>query len=247
MLFLRSLAFNIAFYTWTTFMVFAFLPALLGPARWVVRGQSLWAGGNLWLMKTLIGIDLEVRGRERIPPGPVIIASKHQSAWDTFVYHKLLDDLAIVLKKELLRIPIYGSYCRKTKMIAVDRKGGSKALRAMLQAGREASAQGRPLLIFPEGTRTAPGTTRPYQPGAAAFYRDLKVPVVPVALNSGLFWPRRRFLRRPGTIVLEFLEPIESGLDRKQFTAELERRIEAGTQALVAEGLPPSSVDSGDI
>lgn len=230
---LRSLAFNLAFYLWTTFMVLAFVPALLGPARWVVWGQRQWAAGNLWLMKVLAGIDVEVRGRGRLPDGPMIVASKHQSAWDTFAYHVLLDDPAIVLKKELLGIPIYGWYCRKTKMISVDRKGGGPALRAMLRAGRAAVADGRPLLIFPEGTRTAPGTTHPYQPGAAAFYKDLAVPVVPVALNSGLFWRRREFLRRPGTIVVEFLTPIDPGLDRKQFTAELERRIEHGTQALI--------------
>ncbi len=230
---LRSLAFNVTFYFWTAIMVFAFVPALLGPARWVVWGQRQWAAGNMWLMKVLAGIDVEVRGRERLPDGPMIVASKHQSAWDTFAYHVFLDDPAIVLKKELLRLPLYGWYCRKTKMISVDRKGGSTALRAMLRAGREVAAEGRPLLIFPQGTRTAPGMTLPYQPGTAAFYKDLAVPVVPVALNSGLFWPRRRFLRQPGTIVIEFLPPIDPGLDRKQFTAELERRIEHGTQVLV--------------
>lgn len=235
---LRSITFTIVFYAWSLFMVILYLPALMGPARWIVQGQRIWALGNLWLLKVLNGIRVDIRGRDRIPEGPVIIASKHQSAWDTFIYHVLLDDPAIVLKKELLNIPIYGAYCRKTEMIAVDRKGSTSALRSMLRAGRNASAQGRALVIFPEGTRSAPGASQPYQPGAAAFYRDLKVPVVPVALNSGLFWPRRTFVRNPGTIVLEFLEPIEPGLDRKQFTAELERRIETGTRDLITAATP---------
>lgn len=249
MLILRSIAFSVTFYAWSLFMVVLFLPALLGPARWIVWGQRIWAKGNLWLLKILTGVGLEVRGRERIPEGPVIIASKHQSAWDTFAYHVLLDDPAIVLKKELLSIPIYGAYCRKTEMIAVDRKGSTSALRSMLRAGRNAIAKGRPVVIFPEGTRSAPGQSQPYQPGVAAFYRDLKVPVVPVALNSGLFWPRRKFVRYPGTIVIEFLEPIEPGLDRKQFSAELERRIETGARNLITEAHTGGdlSVNSGDI
>ncbi|HIF09464.1 MAG TPA: 1-acyl-sn-glycerol-3-phosphate acyltransferase [Sneathiellales bacterium] len=235
MIYIRSLLFNLTFYLWTILVVIVYVPALLGPSRWIVYGQRQWVNGIIYLQKLLTGTLIEVRGRERIPPGPVIVASKHQSAWDTFIYHKLLDDPAIVLKQELLRIPIYGAYCRKVEMIAVDRKGGSKALRAMLKAGRDAAAKNRPLVIFPEGTRSAPGESIPYQPGIAAFYRDLKVPVVPVALNSGLFWPRRQFLRRPGTIVLEFLPAIEPGLDRKKFVAELEQRIEGGTQALITE------------
>ena len=235
MLYIRSLLFNLAFYGWTAIMVFGYLPALLGPSRWTVLGQRQWASGVVWLHKLLAATDIEVRGRERIPPGPIIVASKHQSAWDTFIFHKLLDNPAIVLKQELMRIPIYGAYCRKVEMIAVDRKGGSKALRAMLKAGKDAAANGRPVVIFPEGTRTAPGEHLPYQPGIAAFYKSLHVPVVPVALNSGLFWPRRQFVRRPGTIVLEFLPPIEPGLDRKIFVAELEQRIEAGCQALIEE------------
>jgi len=220
-------------------MLIAFTPALAGRSRWIVYGQRKWAGGVVWLLKVIAGTNIEIRGQDRIPPGPVIVASKHQSAWDTLIYHKLLDDPAIVLKQELLRIPIYGAYCKKVEMIAVDRKGGSKALRAMLKDGRDAAAKGRPLVIFPEGTRTAPGETLPYQPGIAAFYKDLKVPVIPVALNSGLYWPRRQFIRRPGTIVLEFLPPIEPGIDRKKFVAELENRIESGTQALLAEAKTP--------
>jgi 1-acyl-sn-glycerol-3-phosphate acyltransferase len=234
-IYLRSLAFNLAFYVWTALMVLLCVPLLVGPSSGIVGGQRRWASGVVRLQRLLAGTDIEIRGRDRIPPGPVIVASKHQSTWDTLIYHKILDDPAIVLKKELLKIPIYGAYCKKAEMISVDRQGGSKALRAMLQAGRDAATKERPLVIFPQGTRTAPGASGPYQPGAAAFYKDLKVPVVPVALNSGLFWPRRKFLRRPGTIVLEFLPPIEPGLDRKKFAAELEKRIEDGSDALIAE------------
>jgi 1-acyl-sn-glycerol-3-phosphate acyltransferase len=146
--------------------------------------------------------------------------------------HMLLHDPAVVLKKELLNIPVYGWYTRKTQMIAVDRTGGAKALKDMVAAAQRAAGQGRPIFIFPEGTRTAPGTEADYQPGVAALYKRLDLPVVPVALNSGLFWPRRSFLRKPGTIVVEFLPPIAAGMDRKAFMNVLRERIETATRRL---------------
>ncbi len=236
---LRALLFNAAFYLWSTAMNLLYLPALLGPPRWIVRGQAQWAAGVVALMRWIAGIRLEVRGREYIPGGSVpkgcIVASKHQSAFDTMVYHLLLDDPAVVLKKELLSIPVYGWYCRKSEMIAVDRKGGAAALKGMIAAARAAVAKGRPVLVFPEGTRTLPGDDRRYQPGVAGLYKNLAVPVVPVALNSGLFWPRRSLHIRPGTIVIEFLEPIPPGLPRPQFMTLLHDRIESASRRLEAE------------
>ncbi|HYM32091.1 MAG TPA: lysophospholipid acyltransferase family protein [Candidatus Cybelea sp.] len=233
---LRALLFQIAFYVWTVAMNLAFLPALAGSRLWVVYGQRQWARGAIALLRALAGIRLEVRGLEHRPKGAAIVASKHQSAFDTFVYHVLLDDPALVMKRELVWIPVYGWYCLKTRMIIVDRKAGAAALRRMIADARAAVALNRPIVIFPEGTRTAPGERRAYQPGIGALYGQLGLPVVPVALNTGLRWPRRRFLKFPGTMVVEFLPPIPPGLERKSFVARLESVIEGATARLVAEG-----------
>lgn len=232
---IRSALFNAAFYVWTALVAILWLPALLGPRGWVVTGQRLWASGVMALLQWLAGVSFEIRGRERLPQGGVLIASKHQSAWDTIIYHLLLRDPAVVLKRELLSIPIYGWYCRKARMIAVDRKGGGKALRRMIRSARSAAETGREIVIFPEGTRAAPGDAEPIQPGVAGLYGNLGVACVPVALNSGLFWPRRRFIRRPGVIVLEFLPAIQPGLERAVFVEELANRIGKATDGLIAE------------
>tara|TARA_R110002167_G_scaffold253834_2_gene460127 strand:+ start:386 stop:1129 length:744 start_codon:yes stop_codon:yes gene_type:complete len=240
--FVRAVLFNTAFYVWSVFMVVLFAPALLLPYQVTVWGQRRWARGVNLLMRLLADIRVEVRGREHLPAGGCIVAAKHQSAWDTLIWHDVLDDPAVVMKRELLFIPIYGWMCMKTRMIPVDRKAGTKALRQMAADAERAVAAGRPIVIFPQGTRTAPGAGAeqvPYQVGVSALYRAAKVPVVPVALNSGMFWPRRRFLRRQGTIVLEFLEPIPPGLPRKEFERILPERIEEATRRLEAEsGLP---------
>jgi 1-acyl-sn-glycerol-3-phosphate acyltransferase len=231
----RSALFNTLFVLWTIVLMVLWLPALLGPRIWTPRGQTFWAKGVMAMLKTIAGIDIEIRGRERLPESAFVVASKHQSAWDTMIWHIIVDDPAIVMKKELLLIPMYGWYSKKAEMIPVDRKAGAKAMRAMLRAAEAATTMGRPLIIFPEGTRSAPGERIPYQPGTMAFYRHLKLPVVPVALNSGLFWSKRTPLKRPGKIILEFLEPIEPGMAKQQFNEELENRIETATAKLVAE------------
>jgi 1-acyl-sn-glycerol-3-phosphate acyltransferase len=180
------------------------------------------------------GTRYEIRGT--LPTGPALIASKHQSMWDTIIFTAILNDPAMVLKAELLWIPYYGWYSKKAKMIAIDRGAGASAIRRLSAQGKAALAANRQIVIFPEGTRSAPGTKLDYKPGVAALYRQLGVPCIPAAVNSGLYWPRRRFLRKPGTIVLEFLEPIAPGLDRQTFMAELETRIETATARLLAEG-----------
>jgi 1-acyl-sn-glycerol-3-phosphate acyltransferase len=231
----RSFLFNLVLWLWTTLMVIAVLPLLLLPRQAMLAAARLWLCGVQGTLSLLVGLDYEVRGRARVPGGPVVFAVKHQSAWETMALHLLLDDPAIVLKRELTRIPLFGQYLVHAGMIRIDRGRGAAALRSLIEAARRALARGSSIVIFPEGTRTAPGHRQPYHPGVAALYLHLGCPVVPVALNSGLFWGRRSFVKRPGRIVVEFLPPIEPGLERKAFMAELERRLEGGTEQLIAE------------
>jgi len=233
---LRSILFNLLYGIWTAGMHIVCLPLLLGPRSWIYGAAGLWIDVTLWLLKHVVGLDGRVLGAENLPQGrsggSVIFAAKHQSAWETLFLSRYLNFPAFILKKELLSIPLFGWFLKRAGMIAVDRKAGASALRSMARQATETLASGRSILIFPEGTRVAPGQTRPYQPGVAALYTQLKVPVVPVALNSGLFWGRRAFIKKPGTIVVEFLAPIPPGLDRKAFIRDLESRIEGAAAAL---------------
>jgi 1-acyl-sn-glycerol-3-phosphate acyltransferase len=229
---LRSILFNVLNGIWGAGMHIACLPLLFASRRAVQAAGGVWIDGTLFLLKHVVGIDHRVVGAENLPGTPAIYAVKHQSAWETLFLSRYLDYPAFVLKKELLSIPLFGWFMRKTGMIAVDRKAGASALRGMARQAAETLESGRSILIFPEGTRVAPGQTRPYQPGVAALYTQLKVPVVPVALNSGLYWGRRAFFKQPGTIVVEILPPIPPGLDRKALMRELENRIETAATAL---------------
>ncbi|HEX6094420.1 MAG TPA: lysophospholipid acyltransferase family protein [Dongiaceae bacterium] len=237
MIFIRSLLFNVAFYLWTSVMFLLSLPALLLPAGAVWGLGRVWVCGTMLLLRLFVGLTHEVRGLAHRLPGAALYAVKHQSAWDTLVFALLLDRPAIVLKQELLNLPLFGWYMRKCRMIPVNRKGRAAALKRMAADARDRAAAGRPILIFPEGTRVAPGQRRPYQPGAAALYGALGLPVVPVALNSGLFWGRRSFHKRPGRIVVEFLPPIAPGLDRRIFMAQLEAAIETAADRLAGIAL----------
>jgi 1-acyl-sn-glycerol-3-phosphate acyltransferase len=234
-IFLRALLFNIAFYLWTAAYGIFGLPFMLAPRRRVMQFGTLWSTGCVKLAEWIVGLRWEVRGRENLPEGAAIIAMKHQSAWDTLILPVLFRDVAIVIKKELTWVPLYGWYAQRAGAIGIDRKAGAAALRRMIEPAKAAAAEGRPIAIFPEGTRTAVGSRLPYQPGVAALYRQLDLPLVPVAVNSGLFWGRRAFMKRPGRIVVDILPPIPPGRDRRQALAELEQRIETATAALVAE------------
>jgi 1-acyl-sn-glycerol-3-phosphate acyltransferase len=239
----RALVFNLAFWLWTAVMVVAVLPLLLGPRRAMVAAGRLWQRGTQRLLSALAGLSYEVRGRERIPAAPAVFAFKHQSAWETLVLHLVLKDPAITLKRELTQIPLFGWYLTHAGMIRIDRTGGGRALRSLVEDSRAALARGSEIVIFPEGTRAPVGGRNPYHPGVAALYLQLHCPVVPVALNSGVFWPRRSFVKRPGRIALEFLPPIEPGLDRGRFMAELEQRLESATERLIAEARPAHTRD----
>lgn len=243
MILLRSALFNLLFFGLTAVRAVTLAPILLMPGHDVIPHIKRWAGAVDWLLRRVVGLDYEVRGREHLPEGASIVAAKHQSAWETILFHRILPRPVYVLKRELLRIPLYGRFARRAGSIAVDRKGGAGALRRMVRDAEAAAAAGAQIVIFPEGTRTAPGHRRPYHPGVAALYDRLGLPVVPVALNSGAFWGRRRFVKRPGRIVVAFLAPIPPGLGRAAFMAELERRIEEGCAALAAEAAVDKSVD----
>lgn len=233
---IRSAIFFICFWIWSVIMNLAFLPMLAFNRIWIVRGQTLWTRGIIFLMRTIIGLKVEIRGQENIPKGAGLIACKHQSAFETMAFHELLKDPAMVLKKELLNIPVYGWYCKKTRMIAVDRKGHAAALKAMIAQSQDALDHNRPIVIFPEGTRSPVDSDLPYQPGIAALYSRLNVPVVPIALNTGLFWPRKKFVCKPGTLVIHFLPAIEPGLKRRDFMEKLKEDIESKSVSLAAEG-----------
>jgi 1-acyl-sn-glycerol-3-phosphate acyltransferase len=235
MIWARGLAFNVAFFAWTAIAGTIGLPFLITPRAVTMQFGQFWARSILFLLRVIVGLDHEIRGLDRIPRGGCIIAMKHQSAWDTLILPAVLGDPAVVLKRELLLLPFYGWYAARAGSIAIDRKAGASALRRMVAASRPVAAEGRPIVIFPEGTRVAPGRRLPYQPGVAALYQALAVPLVPAAVNSGYFWGRRSFLKRPGRIVLEFLDPIPAGWPRRRVMAELEQRIETAAAELLRE------------
>jgi 1-acyl-sn-glycerol-3-phosphate acyltransferase len=230
---LRSILFNVSYLIWSTFMHIVCMPLLLAPVSWVWTAAHLWIDGTLFLLRLFCGLGHRELGLEHLPNGPAIIAAKHQSAWETLFLSRRLGRPAFILKRELLMIPVFGWFIRKVGMIAVDRAGKAAALKKMVRDANDAFAQGRQIIIFPEGTRVAPGEHKPYQPGIAALYGQLNVPVVPVALNSGLFWGKKAWVKKPGKIAIEYLPPIPPGLDRKAFMAELERRLEPAAQKLL--------------
>ena len=232
---IRSLLFNALFYITTAIFLIGGSPLLLGPRSWAMAGLKLHAKTCVFLMRVLVGTKLEVRGKENLPSGPVLIAAKHQSAWDTFALIPVFDDPALVMKAELMRIPLYGWFSSKFGMIPIRRETGPSALREMLKEARARRDAGRQVLVFPEGTRRLPGAPPDYKTGILMLYDALDIPCVPLALNSGLFWPRNSLMRKSGTIVVELLAPIPAGLDRKAFRNRLVEAIETHTARLIDE------------
>lgn len=233
MAWLRSLLFNISFFIWSIIITFGLMPVYFmswPQASWL---QRKWSEGILFCARIFTGIRYEVRGLENLPKGACIVASKHQSTLETLALSCILHDPACVVKKELMQIPFFGWYGWPARHIPVDRKAGSKALRSMFRAASRAKEDDRRILIFPEGTRSVVGAKPDYQPGIVALYRHLNLPVIPVALNSGLFWGRHEFVKRPGMVTIEFLPPIESGLKKREFMERLESEIEEATARLV--------------
>jgi 1-acyl-sn-glycerol-3-phosphate acyltransferase len=231
----RSIAFNLLFYLNTLLYLIVALPTFFMPYRAVIAVARAWGRANLVLLRVVAGIDCEVRGREKIPKGPIIVAPKHQSAWETFALLPLFDNPLFIVKRELLWIPIFGWLMKKGRMVPVDRGAGSQTLAAMTARAKVELADNRQLIIFPEGTRRPAGAESRYKFGVAQLYAAEGVPCVPIALNSGLFWPRRSIRRLPGTVVIEILDPIAPGLEKDVFFKRLQNGIEPATARLIAE------------
>lgn len=230
---LRSALFEVFFVTWTVGLAIIFIWMLVMPFRPRLWAVLFYLRGLCVAERVILGLRYRVVGLENLPPGPVLVAAKHQSAWETLKLHLLFDRPAVIVKQELLRVPLWGWFAARMDVIAVDRQAGAKAMRGMVDRAKQHAARGWPVVIFPQGTRTHPGEYRRYLPGVAGLYTELGLPLIPLALNAGVFWGRDRWHRRAGTITIEILPPIPPGLDRRAMMAQLEETLEAATDRLV--------------
>lgn len=242
---MRSFLFNIAY--WVLSIFYATAAAVL--AALPGRGAVTWALRRycrrmLWAMHAFAGIKVEVKGKERLPEGAFIVAAKHHSWGDGFVMFANVDNLAFVTGDHLERIPLLSGILKKIGAIVVDNCGGPEARKALADSAAAAHAEGRRILIFPEGHLAKAGERFRYRTGVFYMYRDFDLPVVPVATNLGLFWPQQAKTKNPGTATIEFLDPIPTGLDRGEFLSRLETTVETRTQELIAmatgESVKPS-------
>ena len=232
----RRFLFAAWFYGTLIIMALMAVFSLLGPRDWTMAWVRSWFRVVMWGLRRIMGTTVEFRGLQHLPKGPALVAGKHQSTLDTIAPFLLMGYPGYVLKKELLSIPVYGQLLARSDMIAVDREAHARALKQMVADSRRLLGQGRAIVIFPEGTRQLPGAPPDYKPGVAALYRELGLPCIPMATNSGQHWPAHGLKFNPGTVVFEFLEPIPAGLKRGEFMRELEEKIEGATARLVAEG-----------
>jgi 1-acyl-sn-glycerol-3-phosphate acyltransferase len=248
---IRSILFNVVFYLALVLEMIVFTPIyFLLPRRKAWFVPKFWARSSLWLHGVICGAPARIDGLENLPDGPFILAPKHQSFWDVLAFFPYLRDPLFILKRELMRIPLFGWYVAKMRMVPVDRGERSKALKAVVARTLLEMEKNRQLIIYPEGTRRAPGDVPAYKWGIAELYSRLNVPVVPVVHAAGLFWPRRKFMRYPGVIHARFLPPIEPGLDRQAFLDRLVAETEAGCDAMLVEAaaaknpppLPPTAM-----
>lgn len=236
MLIVRSVVYNILFYLNLMLLLIVAIPTLVLPYRAIIAVAKFWGRSNLWLLRLVCGTRVEFRGLEKISPGALLVAAKHQSTWETFVLVTLFDDPVFIIKRELQWLPFFGWYAIKGRQIPVNRGARGQALIAMTERARIELSRGRQLIIFPEGTRRPAGAEPQYKYGVTHLYAATGVACLPIALNSGLFWPRRSFLRYPGTIRVEILDPIKPGLDKEAFSERLRDDIETATARLIAQG-----------
>lgn len=232
---LRSLIFVLWLYGTMAFYGLVCSPLLLFPDPAPMAVIRWWAKSVLFGARWIVGIKVEFRGLEHRPLGASLIAGKHMSMLDTIAPFTILPATAYVLKQELMYLPFLGWFASRTKMVPVRRDEAAKALKSMVKGCRERLAEGRQILIFPEGTRTDPGVDADYKPGVAALYRDLEVPCHLLATNSGQYWPGHGVDRKPGTVVFEFLPPLPAGLKRGEFMTQVKDRLETASNRLLAE------------
>ena len=237
MILLRSLLFHASFYLLTVALAIVGLPILLLNRQRVQSYAKFWTGSTVWLLEKICNVKVEWRGLENLPRGACIIASKHQSTLETMALTGKGADFSFILKRELVAIPLLGWYLKGAGQLGIDRSKGARALSDLARQARTAIEQGRQLIIFPEGTRKPIGNTPDYKPGVAFLYAETKAPCVPVALNTGLFWPRHSFLIKPGKATIAFLPPIAPGFDKKALMKLLETRVEAAAAELVSQAL----------
>jgi 1-acyl-sn-glycerol-3-phosphate acyltransferase len=235
-IFLRSLIYNVLFYLVLVVLIIVAIPTFVMPRAALLTVARWWAKSSIFLLRVICNTKVKYRGVEKIPKGPLIVASKHQSMWETFALLQFFEEPLFILKRELMWIPVFGLFLVKAGMIAVDRNSSVRSLKDMTRRAGAEVRRGRQLIIFPEGTRRPVDAPPRYKHGVGQVYVDSGVTCLPVALNSGLFWPRRTFMRYPGTIVVEFLDPLPPGLTRDQFNAQAAAVIEEATARLVEAG-----------
>ena len=232
----RSILYGLWYYGVTAGLAILYIPVLILPRSVLRSGLHVWARLLIWGMRVIGGVKLEVRGLEHVPQGvPVLLAAKHQSMFDIVPAFAYMPDALFVMKRELMRIPVFGWHNLKHGTIVVDRQGHVQAMRKMIADARDRFKEPRQLLIFPEGTRRPPGATPDYKPGVAGLYRDLGVPCVPVATNTGAHITSSGIAKSPGVVVYEVLEPIPAGLKRADFMRILQERIETASNTLLTE------------
>lgn len=233
MMLLRSTLFNALFWIWIAVLGLCALPITLLYPPFAFTVSRIWAWGAMLLLRICCNITYEVRGLENLPKEACLIASKHQSAWDTIIFWRVIPRPVYVLKRSLIYLPIFGWYLLFLRSIYIDRKSGGKALKIMVAQSIDRLKRGCSIIIFPEGTRTPPGTNSTYQPGVAALYQQLNVPVVPVALNSGYYWSKNAFVKRPGRITIDFMPPLMPGMKSRDFLNTLQSTIEGRVAQLL--------------
>ncbi len=229
----RSLLFVFQMYLVMAFMAIYYMPRAMIAPEWAYRGIRTYCRWVMSSARIMVGLKTEIRGN--VPSGRVLVCAKHQSFLDILMICNCIEEPRFVMKRQLLQAPIVGYFAKRIGCIAIDRSKGSQAVRQMLDGLTSASRENAQLVIYPQGTRVAPGAWLPYRIGASVLYENMNVPCVPVATNVGLFWPRLGILRKPGTAVVEFLDPIPAGQPPEEFLQLVEEVVEAGSNRLMRE------------
>ena len=233
LMFFRSILFYTLLSFWTIFMGLLCLPFLILPSSYLQHPVRIWIGGIFFFLKYICQISHEIQGQEHIPSHAVLVASKHQSAFETFALFYYLPQAIFIHKKQLFWIPIFGQYLKKINMISIDRKGGASTMRLLLKQTREKVDLGFSIIIFPEGTRKRPGDAPDYKSGFVGIYKEMNTEILPVAVNSGKCWPKHTFIKKAGHIIIKILPLLEANIDRKKILSDVEKKIEEATNKII--------------